>query len=140
LAYSLNDLYSGLRSVMRVNGLVMGVGIGGLLLLFPQGVLSAAGLYANEALWPHRLAGGLLLAHGISLLISAQDRVVSVASMVSMLIANALITIVLLAGYLRGEFAGMGLIGQICLVLIFLVCLVSAIVPIRYLRTDYVVL
>jgi hypothetical protein len=140
LAYSLNDLYSGLRSVMRVNGLVVGLGIGVLLLFFPRGVLTLAGLYGGEPLWPHRMAGSLLMAHGIMLLNSAQDRVVSAASMVSMLIANALLAIVLLVSYLQGEFSGMGLWGQIVLVIVFVLCLVSAIVPVRYLRTDYVVL
>ena len=140
MAYSLNDLYGGLRSVMRVNGLVVGVGAGLLLLLFPRGVMDVAGLSTGEAVWPYRLIGSLLLALGAMLLISAQDRVVSTASMVAMIIANALMAIVLLVGYMQGEFGGLGLFGQIGLVLIFLICLISAIVPVRYLRTDYVVL
>ncbi len=140
MAYSLNDLYRGLRGVMRLNGLAIGVGVGALLLLFPRSLMSAAGLYAGEALWPHRLAGGLLVALGIMLLLTAQDRIVSTASMVVMLVANALIALVLILSYLQGEFSGMGIVGQIVLVLIFLLCLISAIVPIRYLRTDYVVL
>ena len=140
MAYSLNDLYGGLRSVMRVNGLVVGVGAGLLLLLFPRGVMDVAGLSTGEAVWPYRLIGSLLLALGAMLLISAQDRVVSTASMVAMIIANALMAIVLLVGYMQGEFSGLGLFGQIGLVLIFLICLISAIVPVRYLRTDYVVL
>jgi len=139
LAYSLNDLYGGLRSVMRVNGLVVGFGVG-LLLLFPRGLMTAAGLYSGEALWPHRLVGSLLLALGVQLLMSAQERVVSTTSMVTMIIANGLMAVVLVVGYLQGEFAGLGLFGQIVLVLIFLLCLISAIVPVRYLRTDYVVL
>ena len=140
MAYSLNDLYGGLRSVMRVNGLVVGVGAGLLLLLFPRGVMDVAGLSTGEAVWPYRLIGSLLLALGAMLLISAQERVVSTASMVAMIIANALVAIVLLVGYMQGEFGGLGLFGQIGLVLIFLICLISAIVPVRYLRTDYVVL
>ena len=140
MAYSLNDLYSGLRSVMRMDGLIVGVGVGLSLLLVPKGVLSTAGLYAGEALWPHRLVGSLLLAFGIMLLLSAQERVVSTASMIAMLVANTLMAIVLMVSYLQGEFAGMGLLGQIVLVLFFLLCLISAIVPVRYLRTDYVVL
>ena len=140
MAYSLNDLYGGLRSVMRVNGLVVGVGAGLLLLLFPRGVMDVAGLSTGEAVWPYRLIGSLLLALGAMLLISAQDRVVSTASMVAMIIANALMAIVLLVGYMQGEFGGLGLFGQMGLVLIFLICLISAIVPVRYLRTDYVVL
>jgi hypothetical protein len=140
LAYSLNDLYGGLRSVMRVNGLVAGVGLGLLMIVAPRGIMNAAGLYGGEALWPYRLVGSLLLALGVMLLISAQERIISTASMIAMLIANGLMAIVLLVSYLQGEFAGMGLFGQIILVLIFLVCLISAIVPVRYLRTDYVVL
>ena len=139
MAYSLNDLYSGLRTMMRVDGLV-GMGIGTLLLFFPRGVVSAAGLYGGEPLWPHRLAGSLFIAFGLMLLLSAQERIVTTASMVVMLVANALIAIVLLLSYLQGEFAGMGLIGQIVLVLFFVLCLISAVVPVRYLRTDYVVL
>jgi integral membrane sensor domain MASE1 len=125
---------------MRVNGLVVGVGVGVLLLFFPRGLLVAAGLYGGEALWPHRLIGSLLLAHGVTLLLAAQERIVSAASMVAMLIANALVALVLVVSYLQGEFAGMGLVAQIVLVLLFLLCLISAIVPVRYLRTDYVVL
>ena len=125
---------------MRVNGLVVGVGAGLLLLLFPRGVMDVAGLSTGEAVWPYRLIGSLLLALGAMLLISAQERVVSTASMVAMIIANALMAIVLLVGYMQGEFGGVGLFGQIGLVLIFLICLISAIVPVRYLRTDYVVL
>lgn len=140
MAYSLNDLYSGLRSVMRMNGLVVGLGMGVLLLFFPRGVLSTAGLTTGEALWPYRMIGSLLVAQGVMLLISAQDRLVSTASMIAMLVGNALLAIVLMVGYLQGEFVGMGLVGQILLVLLFLLCLISAIVPVRYLRTDYVVL
>jgi hypothetical protein len=125
---------------MRVNGLVVGLGIGVLLLFFPRTVLDAASLYGGETLWPYRLVGSLLLAMGAMLLLSAQDRVVSAASMIAMLVANALMAVVLMISYLQGEFAGMGLVGQIVLVLIFLLCLISAIVPVRYLRTDYVVL
>jgi hypothetical protein len=139
LAYSLNDLYGGLRSVMRMNGLVIGLG-GGALLFFPRGLMTAAGLYNGEALWPYRLAGGLLVALGLQFLLSAQDRIVSTAGMVTMIVANGVMAIVLLMGYLQGEFAGLGLWGQIALVLFFLLCLISAIVPVRYLRTDYVVL
>ena len=125
---------------MRTNGLVLGFAVGLLLLLFPRGLMTTAGLYAGEALWPYRLIGGLLLALGVLLLMSAQERVVSTASMVTMIIANGATAVVLVVGYLQGEFAGLGLIGQILLVLLFLVALVSAIVPVRYLRTDYVVL
>jgi drug/metabolite transporter (DMT)-like permease len=124
---------------MRVDGLVNGGG-GLLLLLVPRAVLSVTGIYNGEPVWPQRLAGSLLIALGVLLLLSAQDRIVSTASMVAMLIANTLMAIVLVVSYLQGEFSGMSLFGQIALILLFLVCVISAIVPVRYLRTDYVVL
>jgi len=124
---------------MRVDGLG-DVGGGLLLLLVPRLLLSTTGIYNGEPLWPHRIVGALLIALGVLLLLSAQDRIVSTASMLAMLIANALIAIVLVVSYLQGEFIGIGLFGQILLILLILVCVVSAIVPVRYLRTDYVVL
>jgi hypothetical protein len=140
LAYSLNDLYSGLRSVMRVNGLLVGLGAGLLMLLFPRTLINTIGLYAGEALWPYRLVGSLLFALGMLLLLSAQERVVSTTSMLTMIIANGLMAVVLMVGYLQGEFSELEILGQIGLVLIFIICLISAIVPVRYLRTDYVIL
>ncbi|RIK53427.1 MAG: hypothetical protein DCC57_08315 [Chloroflexi bacterium] len=140
MAYSLNDLYYGLRLVMRANGLLIGLLLGGAILIFPRATLSAAGVAPDAALWPGRMAGALLVALGLNLLIAAQERIVSSASMVSMAVANALAAIVLLLAYLNQEFSGLDRLGQIGLVLIFLLCLVSAVVPLRYLRTDYVVL
>lgn len=140
MAYSLNDLYYGLRLVMRANGLLIGLLLGGAILIFPRATLSAAGVAPDAALWPGRMAGALLVALGLNLLIAAQERIVSSASMVSMAVANALAAIVLLLAYLNQEFSGLDRLGQIGLVLIFLLCLVSAVVPLRYLRTDYAIL
>jgi hypothetical protein len=140
VAYSLNDLYRGLRTVMRFDGLVIGLGLGGLLLIFPRGLLAAWGLYTGGPLWPGRMAGALLVAFGIQLLLAAQERIVSTAHMVAMIIANGLLAVVLLVGYLQQEFGGLGPAGQIGLVALFLICLVSTLTPLRYLRTDYVVL
>ncbi len=125
---------------MRVNGLLVGLGAGLLMLLFPRTLINAIGLYAGEALWPYRLVGSLLFALGILLLLSAQERVVSTTSMLTMIIANGLMAVVLMVGYLQGEFSELEILGQIGLVLIFIICLIIAIVPVRYLRTDYVIL
>ncbi len=138
MAYSLNDLYSGLRFVMRVNGVLLGVGMGLLLLLWPVRVAAATG--SAGALWPLRLAGGLQLAYGVMLLLAAQERVIGAAGMIGLMVGNALVALVLLVGYLQGEFAGLGLVGQIGLVLLFVLCLICVLTPLRYLRTDYVVL
>lgn len=140
MAYSLNDLYAGLRTVMRLDGIVVGGGGGLLLLMAPRPLLANLGIFTGDPIWPLRLAGALLLSLGVGLLMASQPRVVSTTSMVTMLVANGLTALVMLRGYFQGEFAALNLIGQIGLVLVFLVCLISAIVPLRYLRTDYVVL
>jgi hypothetical protein len=140
LAYSLNDLYSGLRFVMRVNGVLLGVAMGLLLLILPNRVAVAAEAGYDAALWPLRLAGGLLLTYGVMLLLAAQERVIGAAGMIGLMVGNALVALVLLVGYLQGEFAGLGLTGQIALVLLFVFCLVGVLTPLRYLRSDYVVL
>lgn len=140
MAYSLNDLYGGLRSAMRINGLVVGGGVGLATLLAPASFFETTGIYAAEALWPLRLIGALLLAVGVHLLAAAQERLIPVASMLLMLVVNGLMAFVLINGYLRGEFVGLGLGGQIGLVLLFGACLVQALIPLRYLRTETVVL
>jgi len=140
LAYSLNDLYSGLRFVMRVNGIVLGLGLGPVLLIWPSRVAATAEPGSDVIQWPLRLAGGLLLTYGVMLLLAAQERVIGGAGMIGMMVGNALVALVLLVGYLQGEFGGLGLLGQIGLVAIFLLCLICVLTPLRYLRTDYVVL
>ena len=139
MAYSLNDLFRPLRAVMRMDG-VVGLVVGGLLLYFPRGLLTAWGVYTGGPVWPMRMAGALLVALALLLLIAAQERIVSTASMVAMLVANGLAALVLLIAYLQGEFAALGLVGQGVLVLLFLLCLVSVLTSLRFLRTDYVVL
>jgi hypothetical protein len=46
--------------------------------------------------------------------------------------------IVLLIAYLQQELAALTLIGQLVLVAIFLLCLIGAVFPLRYLRIDYI--
>lgn len=140
MAYSLNDLYRGLRIIMRANGLIIGLALGGMLLVAPRAVLTAAGLAPDTALWPGRLAGALLAAMGLNLLFSAQERMISTAAMVGMFAANGLMALVLLIAYFNQEFRDLDTLGRVGLVLIFVVCLISAVAPLRYLRADYGVL
>lgn len=140
MAYSLNDLYHGLRLIMRINGLTIGLVLGGSLLLFPRTVLTAAGLPPDATLWPGQMAGALLLALGLNLLLAAQERIVSTAAMVGMIVANGLAALVLLFAYFNQEFDALDLLGQIGLILVFVICLVSAVAPLRYLRAETVVL
>lgn len=136
MAYSLNDLYASLRVVMRLNGFLLGLLLGLLLLIFPHGWFTAWGIYDAGPVWPHRLVGALLIALGVILLLAAQERMVSSAVMLGMTIANGLMALVLLIAYMQGEFAALQLSGRIFLVAIVLLCLISAIAPLRFLRSD----
>jgi hypothetical protein len=137
LAYTLNDPYGTLRAVMRLNGLLVGLSLGFLFLLAPSSLLPHLGLDSGGPLWPTRLSGVLLMGTGIFLLLSAQERLISIASMTAMLIANAGIAIVLLLAYLQREMVEMSIWGQLTLVVLFVLCLVGALTPLRYLTTEY---
>ena len=139
LAYSLNDIFRPLRTVMRVDALLVGFGVGALLLVTPKALLAASGLYDGDSpVWFGRLAGALLVTLGLHLWMAAQERIVSTPSMITMALANGLMAVVLLTAYLQQELAALSLLGRIVLVLVFLVCLVSAISPLRYLRAEIV--
>lgn len=138
MAYSLNDVYQFLRMVMRLNSLTVGFGLGLLLLVSSQDALAAWGVFAGGAIWPLRMAGGLLVALGAMLLLAAQERIVSGPSMVGMSLANAIVAGVLLLAYLRQELAALTALGQLALVAVFVMCLIGAIFPLRYVRAEYV--
>lgn len=138
MAYSLNDVYRFLRIVMRLNGATVGLGLGLLLLAAAKGDLAAWGVFSGGPIWPVRMAGGLLAALGVTLLLAAQERIVSGPSMVGMSLANALLAGVLLLAYLQQEFVMLNLSGRLLLVGIFVMCLIGAIFPLRYVRAEYV--
>ena len=137
LAYSLNDMYRPLRTVMRVNGSVVGLALGIVLFIFPQDLMAGWSLYAVGPIWPARLAGAALIAFGIFMWLAARERIVSVPSMVAMGVTNSLAAIALLAAYLQKEFAAPSLLGQLLLVAVFAICLIGAVWPLRYLRVEY---
>lgn len=122
---------------MRLNGLVIGLALGLLCLLSPKTSLSAWGLYTSGALWPLRATGAVLLALGLLYVLAASQDTISMPLLLSMVIVNSLLAIVLLFAYLQQELAGLTLIGQLLLIAIFLLCLIGAVVPLRYFRLEY---
>ena len=122
---------------MRLNGAVIGLALGLLLLLLPRTNLAAWGLYTGGALWSLRALGSLLLALGVLFVLSASQEVIHLPVLLSMVVANSLLAFVLLLAYLQKELAGLTLTGQLLLVLIFLLCLIGAVVPLRYFRVEY---
>ncbi|CAN5849377.1 hypothetical protein BH10CHL1_BH10CHL1_09370 [soil metagenome] len=137
MAYTLTDQFRALRMTMRLNGLVIGLALGLLCLLSPKTSLSAWGLYTSGALWPLRATGAVLLALGLLYVLAASQDTISMPLLLSMVIVNSLLAIVLLFAYLQQELAGLTLIGQLLLIAIFLLCLIGAVVPLRYFRLEY---
>lgn len=137
MAYSLNDVYRFLRLVMRIDGVIVGLGLGLLLSGAPRSALAEWGVHAAGPVWPVRLAGGLLITLGVLLLLSAQERIVGGPSMVAMSLGNGVIAFVLLIAYLQQELAMLNLFGRLLLVVVFVVCLIGAVFPVHYVRAEY---
>jgi hypothetical protein len=137
MAYTLTDQFRSLRITMRINGLVIGLALGLLCLLSPKTKLAAWGLYTSGATWPLRTTGAILLALGLLYVLGANQDVINMPLLLSMVVANSLLAFVLLFAYLQQELAGLTFIGQLLLVAIFLLCLIGAVVPLRYFRIEY---
>jgi len=137
MAYTLTDHFRPLRLVMRFNGLVLGFGAGAVLLFSSKASLLAWGVLAGGSVWPLRATGGLLLAWGLTILLSANQDVIEGPPLFSMITAHALLALVLLTGYLQQEFIGLSGFGRLLLIFVFMLCLIGAVTPLRYLRTVY---
>lgn len=137
MAYSLNDAYRYLRVVMRVDGIIVGLGLGVLFAFFSRVALANWGVYTAGPVWPIRLAGGLLLTFGVLLLFAAQDRHMPASILLAMTLGNGIVALTLLVGYLQGEWIYLNLFGRLLLVVVFVVCLAGALFPLQYLRAEY---
>ena len=136
MAYSFSDPYRPLRISMRLNGVVVGFGLGLLLLWAPNS--TALFLSGGEAaiLWPARLAGAALISLGLFFVLASGERIIHPPTLVTIIVANALFAGVLLVSYLQGEWVGLSLAGLLLVVVVAL-CLVGAVLPVRYLRAEY---
>jgi len=137
VAYSLNDYYRPLRLTLRINGLILGLGLGLLFIVYPRALFLQWGLIPTGPAWPVRCAGATLIALGCLSLLAANERIIPAVVLITMTVGNGLLALVLFVSYLQGEFAALPALGLIGLILIFLLCLISAVVPLRYIRTEY---
>jgi hypothetical protein len=137
MAYSFNDHYRPLRIILRLSGMVVGVGLGTFLLISPAHLLAEWGLAPDGPAWPARLAGASLLGLGVGLLAAAREPHLHPASLITVVFSNALIALVLFVSYLQQELARLVLPGRLLLVFVFSICLISVIVPIPYFRGEH---
>ena len=134
MAYTLGDPFRSLRLLLRINGILVGLFLGLCLLAAPQTWLVSWGIYASGPLWPLRLAGASQLGLGLFFFLMANQDYLSRLMLVSTVMANSLLALVLLTAYLRQELTGLSTAGQVVFVLIFLLYLLGAVIPLRYVR------
>ena len=137
MAYSFSDLYRPLRISMRLNGVVVGLGLGSLLLVGGRSVMAFLNIGESDPMWPIRLAGAALFGLGVFLIMASGERIIHPPVLVSVIVSNGLIAAVLLVSYLQGDLAQLSLVGSLALILVVAICLIGAVLPVRYLRAEY---
>jgi hypothetical protein len=136
MAYTLTDPLTPLRNVLRVAGSTALL-LGGTMLIFPRLVLTEWGAPEVGVNWPVRLAGAFLITLGIYYLLAANERTVGTTAMFTCSVGNGLLAAVLLIAYLQQDLANLTPVGLGALLVVFVVALVGAITPLRYLRAEY---
>ncbi|MBX3010796.1 MAG: hypothetical protein KF832_04780 [Caldilineaceae bacterium] len=134
MAYTLGDPFRSLRLILRINGFLVGVVLGLFLLLAPRTLLLAWGIYTGGPGWPLRLAGAGQIGLGIFFFLTANQDYLSKLTLFTTLLTNGLLALVLLTAYFQQELVNLSLIGQVLFVLIFLLYLLGAVIPLRYVR------
>jgi hypothetical protein len=134
MAYTLSDHFRSLRMILRLNGLLVDLTFGLLLLLTPHSSLMAWGVYTGGLLWPTRLAGAALLSLGLLFVLAANQDTIHTSVAIALMLSHSLLALVLLVAYLQQEMASLPLLGRLLLVAIFVLALAGAVIPIRYLR------
>ena len=137
MAYSLGDPYRPLRTVLRINGFVLGLLLGLALLAGPRSLLADMAVYTNGPLLPLRLAGATIFAYGLWMVLGASARDFELSALVSCTAFHALIALALLLASLRGELSNLGAAGYAALVVVFILCLAGALIPLRYFRAEF---
>ncbi len=136
MAYSLNDPYRGLRMALRIDGFVVGLAWGGLLLAAPQ-LLQA--LWAGSeiaSLWVWRLGGAGLVAMGLAFLELSWRTTISRLSTLTVILVNSVLGGTLFQAYVSGAVTPPQIWGKLLLLGLFLCNLVCVILPWMYLGED----
>ena len=112
MAYTFTDHYRPARLCLRVNAILIGLGLGLLLLVYPRELFVAAGVTLGSA-WTARIGGGALIGLGIGLLAASMERDLHPAWLLAAIVGNGAIAISLLIAYFEGEMATLHPIGHL---------------------------
>ena len=137
MAYTLTDQFRPLRLIMRINGLIVGLALGLLLLVSPLVALSDWGLLTGGYVWPLRLAGASLIASGLFLLLLSRQDLIGLSLLMTVTTTNTLFSVVLLIAYFQQELIHLNGLGRVLLIVVFVLCLAGAVTPLRYIRAEY---
>ena len=136
MAYSFSDPYRPLRFSMRLSGVVVGFGLGLSLLWTPNRLMPFVQGGEDAIYWPARMAGAALISLGLFFVLASGERIIHPPTLVTAIVANGLVAGVLLVSYLQGEWVGLSIVTGMLLVFVVTICLVGAVLPVRYLRAE----
>ena len=136
MAYTLTDPFNSLRNVLRTVG-ATDLLLGGTMLVFPRLLLTEWGAGVTEVEWPLRVAGAFVVTLGLYYLLAANERAVGTTAMITCAVGNGLFAAVLLLAYLQQDLANLTPVGLGALIVVFVIALVGAVAPLRYLRAEY---
>lgn len=135
MAYTLNDPYRSLRVALRLSGVASCL-TGLLFLLLPATTAVTLMGLAPGPLWPLRLAGAGLLTLGVTHLLNAGERDIRLSALVTCALGNGLPAVLVVTAYLQREMAGFAWPLQAGMILLFVIWLIGAVAPLRYLRAE----
>ena len=133
MAYTFTDHYRVARLLLRVNAVTIGLGLGLLLLIYPRDLLQAAGITLGSA-WAARIGGSALIGLGIGLLSAAAQAELRPAVLLAALVSNGAISISLLIAYFEGDMDALHPVGAGALLVVFIICLLTAVLSIPFLN------
>ncbi len=138
MARSFNDPYGPLRMTLRLQGVMVGFALGALLLTIPDRSMGMWGLVIEQTSWPARMAGAALVGMGINNLALAGEETMRLGPIAAAMTASGLLVGVFFFSYLQGDLNDLTRLGQIVLITAFVLCLSTALLPIRYFRQDLI--
>lgn len=136
MAYTLGDPFRPLRLILRLNGLVIGLLLGAIFFIMPGALLVRWGSAVDGAIWLLRLTGANLVALGCFFLIAAGQNTMNRLLLFTATLTHILWALALFFGYVRQEIVLVSLLEQLIFVLIFVLCLLGAVLPLRYIRNS----
>lgn len=133
MAYTFTDHYRAARLCLRVDAVLIGLGLGLLLLAYPRDLFADAGITLGSA-WTARVGGGALIGLGIGLLAASMESDLHPAWLLAAVAGNGAISISLLIAYFEGEMAELHPIGAGVLVVVFMVCILTVALSAPHIR------